>query len=54
MTRYVTDPWLPWLLTGFAFIILWVIWRLTHLAIDLLAYGLSKAGPGASMPEEGE
>jgi len=38
-----------WFLTAAAFIILLVILRLTHLAIDLLAWGLRRLGPGAPM-----
>ena len=40
-----------WFLTAATFIILVVILRLTHLAIDLLAWGLRRLGPGAPMPD---
>jgi hypothetical protein len=36
-----------WILTAATFIILVMILGLTHLAIDLLAYGLRRLGPGA-------
>jgi len=52
--RYVTEPGLAWLLIALVFATLVLLWRLVHLAIDLLAWGLRRLGPGAPMPEEGE
>jgi hypothetical protein len=54
MARYVTDPWFAWLLIALVFAALVLWWRLMQFAINLLAWGLRRLGPGAPMPEEGE